>query len=43
MTRTATRPQTIIASSIRRPAEPWVWRDASHDDVVHEPHPVAVR
>jgi len=41
MTHTATRPQTITASSVRRPAEAWVWRDASHDDVVRLPRPAA--
>jgi hypothetical protein len=43
MTRTATRPQIIIAPGVRRPAEPWVWRDASDDDVVREPRPAASR
>jgi len=41
MTRTATRLQNVTASSVRRPAEAWVWRDASHDDVVRPPRPAA--
>jgi hypothetical protein len=26
-----------ITAPVRHPTEPWVWRDASHDDVVRDP------
>jgi hypothetical protein len=42
MTRTAIRHQTV-ATSIRRPVEQWVWRDASDDDVVRQPRPAIAR